>query len=145
MFSSHDDVIKWKHFPRYWPFVRGIHGHRGSPRTKASDAELCLFSMICACRNGWVYISGHRWFETPPRSLWRHCNGPSFASYQSWFLVTLLWSDDVIIMADDIWINLTTLWLLIRCSKTVISKSNISEGSWIESQICNTMQCLSSR
>ena len=22
---DHDDVIKWKHFPRYWPFVRGIH------------------------------------------------------------------------------------------------------------------------
>ena len=21
----HDDVIKWKHFPRYWPFVRGTH------------------------------------------------------------------------------------------------------------------------
>ena len=21
----HDDVIKWKHLPRYWPFVRGIH------------------------------------------------------------------------------------------------------------------------
>ena len=21
----HDDVIKWRHFPRYWPFVRGIH------------------------------------------------------------------------------------------------------------------------
>ena len=21
----HDDVIKWKHFPRHWPFVRGIH------------------------------------------------------------------------------------------------------------------------
>ena len=21
----HDDVIKWKHFPRYWPFVRGSH------------------------------------------------------------------------------------------------------------------------
>ena len=21
----HYDVIKWKHFPRYWPFVRGIH------------------------------------------------------------------------------------------------------------------------
>ena len=24
--SGHDDVIKWKHFPRYWPFVRGIQG-----------------------------------------------------------------------------------------------------------------------
>ena len=23
--KQHDDVIKWKHFPRYWPFVRGIH------------------------------------------------------------------------------------------------------------------------
>ena len=28
---EHDDVIKWKHFPRYWPFVRGIHqSHRGN-------------------------------------------------------------------------------------------------------------------
>ena len=23
--DSHDDVIKWKYFLRYWPFVRGIH------------------------------------------------------------------------------------------------------------------------
>ena len=22
---AQNDVIKWKHFPRYWPFVRGIH------------------------------------------------------------------------------------------------------------------------
>ena len=22
--GGHDDVIKWKHFPRYWPFVREI-------------------------------------------------------------------------------------------------------------------------
>ena len=22
---NREDVIKWKHFPRYWPFVRGIH------------------------------------------------------------------------------------------------------------------------
>ena len=31
---NHDDVIKWKHFPRYWPFVRGIH--RG-PVTRSFD------------------------------------------------------------------------------------------------------------
>ena len=24
-YHEYDDVIKWKHFPRYWPFVRGIH------------------------------------------------------------------------------------------------------------------------
>ena len=23
---GHDDVIKWHHFPRYWPFMRGITG-----------------------------------------------------------------------------------------------------------------------
>ena len=23
--GPHDEVIKWKHLPRYWPFVRGIH------------------------------------------------------------------------------------------------------------------------
>ena len=22
---TNDEVIKWKHFPRYWPFVQGIH------------------------------------------------------------------------------------------------------------------------
>ena len=26
--QTHDDVIKWKHFPRYWPFVRGIRRSR---------------------------------------------------------------------------------------------------------------------
>ena len=36
----HDDVIKWKHFPRYWPFVREFTGPRWIPRTKASEAEL---------------------------------------------------------------------------------------------------------
>ena len=25
MQNAHDDVIKWKHFPRYWSFVQGIH------------------------------------------------------------------------------------------------------------------------
>ena len=39
----HDDVIKWKHFPRNWPFVRGIHRPRWIPHTKASDAELWCF------------------------------------------------------------------------------------------------------
>ena len=53
---SHDDVIKWKHFPRNWPFVRGIHRSRWIPHTKASDAELLfsLFSLTCSWINGWV-------------------------------------------------------------------------------------------
>ena len=43
LYLWHDDVIKWNHFPRYWPFVRGIHRSRWIPHTKASDAELWCF------------------------------------------------------------------------------------------------------
>ena len=39
---SHDDVIKWKHFPCYWPFVL-VTGHRWIPLTNASDAEVWCF------------------------------------------------------------------------------------------------------
>ena len=42
-YKSHDDVIKWKHIPRNWPFVRGIHRSRWIPHTKASAAELWCF------------------------------------------------------------------------------------------------------
>ena len=38
-----DDVIKWKHCPRYWPFVRGIHRSRGA----------LILSFICAWMS-WV-------------------------------------------------------------------------------------------
>ena len=40
---AYDDVIKWKHFPRCWPFVRGIHRSPVNSLTKASDAELWCF------------------------------------------------------------------------------------------------------
>ena len=36
----HDDVIKWKNNPRYWPSVRGIHR---TPLTKVSGTELWRF------------------------------------------------------------------------------------------------------
>ena len=48
--TSHDDVIKWKHFPRYWPFVRRIHRSPVNSPQKASDAELWCFLWI----NGWA-------------------------------------------------------------------------------------------
>ena len=41
-----DNVIKWEHFPRYWPFVRGIHRNRWR--------GTLMFSLICAWINVWV-------------------------------------------------------------------------------------------
>ena len=41
--DDNDDIIKWKHFPRYWPLVRRIHRSRWIPHAKASDAEFLCF------------------------------------------------------------------------------------------------------
>ena len=41
--SYNYDVMKWKHFQRYWPFVREFTGPRWIPRTKASDAGVWCF------------------------------------------------------------------------------------------------------
>ena len=70
----HDDVIKWKHFPRYWPLCGEFTGHRWIPHTKASDAELWCFFFICALNKLFSKQSWGWWFETTSCSLWRHCN-----------------------------------------------------------------------
>ena len=43
----HDDVIKWKHFPRYWPFVRGIHRSPVNSPHKGQWRGALMFSLIC--------------------------------------------------------------------------------------------------
>ena len=63
--TLHDDVIKWKDFPRYWPFVRGFHRSPNARSAQRPDLRL---------NNGCVKQSWGWWFETPTRSLWRHCN-----------------------------------------------------------------------
>ena len=54
MLPIHDDVIKWKHFPRYWPFVRGIHRSPVNSPHKGQWRGALMFSLICARINGWV-------------------------------------------------------------------------------------------
>ena len=51
---THDDVIKWKHFPRYWPFVRGTHRSPVNSRHKGQWHEALMFSLIYARIKGWV-------------------------------------------------------------------------------------------
>ena len=50
----HDDVIKWKHFPRYWPFVRGIHRSPVNYPHKGQWRGALMLSLICTWINGWV-------------------------------------------------------------------------------------------
>ena len=51
----HDDVIKWKHFPRYWPsVVQGIHRSPVDSPHKGQCRGVLMFSLICTRTNGWV-------------------------------------------------------------------------------------------
>ena len=79
MFEHHDDIIKWKHFPRYWPFVRGIHRPPMNSPHKGQWRGALTFSLIWI--NGWSKQWRRRWFETPSRPFWRYCNGPCLQSH----------------------------------------------------------------
>ena len=50
--GNNDDVIKWKNFPRYWSFVRGIHP--GEFPHKGQWRGALIFSLICTWINDWV-------------------------------------------------------------------------------------------
>ena len=50
----HDDVIKWKQFPRYWPFVRGNHRWPVNSPHKDQWRGALIFYLIYAWINGWV-------------------------------------------------------------------------------------------
>ena len=60
--TSHDDVIKWKHFARYWPFV--YFPHKGQWR------GALMFFFIFAWTNGW----GNNRYDGDFRRHRAHCN-----------------------------------------------------------------------
>ena len=69
-----DDVIKWKHFPRNWPFARRIHRSLEFTAQRPVTRSFYVFFDLCPNKPlskqcwGW-------WFEMPPGPLWSHCNG----------------------------------------------------------------------
>ena len=54
LFWYHDDVIKWNHFPPYWPFGPGIHLSPVNSPHKGQWRGSLMFSLICAWTHGWV-------------------------------------------------------------------------------------------
>ena len=118
--NLHDDVIKWKHFTRYWLFVRGIHRSPVNSPHKGQLSGALMFSLICVWINGWAN-------NREAGDLRRYC-----AHY------------DVIVMKNDV--CRATMLLRSHCAdqlkksfplhrpliffKTVVkSISNISEGN----------------
>ena len=73
--KSHDDVIKWKHFPRYWSFVPVLWesiGHRWFS-SQRSVTRCFEFFFDLRLNKPLSKQSKRRWVETPSRSLWRQC------------------------------------------------------------------------
>ena len=85
---KHDDVIKWKHFLRYWPFMRGIHRLPVNSWHKGQWCGALMFSLICAWINIWVNnceageLRCHcaHYDVTVMKSIWKFCrqNGDRF-------------------------------------------------------------------
>ena len=76
----HDDVIKWKRFQRYWPFVRRIHRSPVNSPQKGQWRGALMFSLICAWTNG---LPNNR----EAGDLRRHC-----AHYDATVELTILFS-----------------------------------------------------
>ena len=67
-YDHHYVVIKCKHFPRYWPFVRGIHRSPVDSQTKASGAEIWCFLWYIHLNKRLNKQWSCWWFRTPCRS-----------------------------------------------------------------------------
>ena len=52
-YAVHDDVMKWKRFPCYWPFVGSIHRSPVNSSYKGRWRRALMFSLICTWINGW--------------------------------------------------------------------------------------------
>ena len=71
----HNDVTKWKHFPRYWAICAGDSPVPGEfptqrPVTRSFDIFFDLRPKKRLSKQWWGW-----WFETLPFPLWRHGDG----------------------------------------------------------------------
>ena len=75
--ARRDDAIRWKHFPRYWSFVRRIDRSTVNSAHKGQWHGALMFSLVCALNIQFSNQSWGSWFETPSRPLQRYCNAKS--------------------------------------------------------------------
>ena len=85
-----DDVIKWKQFPCYWPFVRGIHRSPVNSPYKGQWRGALMFSLICAWINNWVNdgeagdLRRHRAHYDDTVTGWWYPNDILNSNYRQW-------------------------------------------------------------
>ena len=103
---SYDDVIKWKHFPRYWPFVWWIHRSPVNSPHSGQWRGALMFSLICALNKRLSKQSWGWWFETRSLSLWRHRNVSSLCN-----LTLTNWGRDKMAAVSQTTFSKTFSWM----------------------------------
>ena len=98
---THDDVIKWKHFLHYWPFVRETTGHWWIPSQRPVTWSFEVFFDLHLNKR-FSKQFGLWWFETPSCSLWRHCNEVSSHEWAFGCLFGIIWRKLTIFIWDHI-------------------------------------------
>ena len=94
----HDDVIKWKHFPRHSPVTGEFPSQRPVTRSFGVFFDLDLNKRLSK-------PSRRRWFETPSPLLWRHSNVCILRSQMQFFDTKLLCFDLIVIELRSYWGN----------------------------------------
>ena len=126
----HDDVIKWTHFARYWPFVRGIHRSPVNSPHKGQWRWALMFSLICVWINSWVNnreagdLRRHRAFYgvivmTNKASYcpWYILQGSQYGNHPCYlFIEMLMQNDKSIAWSIQIVLNVM-LFILCRCTE----------------------------
>ena len=83
---SYDDVIKWKHFSRYWPFVRGIHQSSVISPHKGQWRGAWILYLICFLINAQMAS-----YAENVSIWWRHHDLPLFERKDVSQLHTMFW------------------------------------------------------
>ena len=104
----HDDVIKWKHFPRNWPFVREIHRSPVNFPHKGQWRGALMFSLIYAWINDWVnnreagdLRRQHGHYDVIVMSKWNmnHEASLSFFWRYAWRVVSYIYTGSKILLS----------------------------------------------
>ena len=101
-------------------------GHRWIPLAKANDAGFWCF-LWSATEQRLRKLSRRRWFETPSRSLWRHCNAIKYHSLQ---LV------DINVNLKRLWTTITNLRPLEMSTICIVDIGLVLEVKWFFFTLC---------
>ena len=124
----YNDVIKRKHFPRYWRFVTGIHWSPvGSPHKGKCRGALML-SLVCAWISGWAN-------NRDVGDLRRH-----HAHYDvTVVFLTILWHGNAFGITGPLWIRRVPVTKSPQCRTLLISLPDEAVQSTVTSYAMTSM------